>query len=81
MHPPALPAITFLALVTLCYLLRGWLRPFKTCRRCRGYGRIPSRTGRGRPRPCPRCKGHGVKPRATARARRHARRTIDDARR
>lgn len=81
MHHPALPAITLAAIVTLCYVVRGWWRPFTTCRHCHGYGRTAPKNGRARPKTCRRCKGHGIRPRATARAKRTARRTLDDARR
>lgn len=83
MTPPPHGAITLLALtllITFGYLLSVWARPFKTCRRCHGYGRIPTRTGRGRPRPCRKCRGHGLRPRAFRRPTRAARQLVRDAR-
>ncbi|MEY9934271.1 hypothetical protein ABH926_008936 [Catenulispora sp. GP43] len=64
MNPPSLPAIDVIgavAVFTLCNLGVAWLRPFKTCRRCNGYGKTARRSGHGRPRPCRRCHGHGVR--------------------
>jgi DnaJ-class molecular chaperone len=77
-HTPAIPALTLLALLTLGYLIRRLTRPFKTCRRCHGMGRIPRRIGR--PKPCRHCDGHGIRPRLTHKAARTTRRTYHDAR-
>ena len=82
-HTPAHPAFILFALVllvTLGYLARVLLRPFKTCRRCEGMGRIRTRSGRGRPKPCPRCAGRGIRPRAFRRPQRAAARILEDAR-
>jgi hypothetical protein len=81
-HTPADPAfalIILILLVTLGYLARVWLRPFKTCRRCEGMGRIRTRNGRGRPKPCKRCGGKGLRPRAFHRPQRAAARVLSDA--
>jgi DnaJ-class molecular chaperone len=59
---PALAAIAAPILVTLGYRSHLRRHPFKTCRHCDGYGRIPAR--RGRPKPCKHCDGHGIRPRA-----------------
>lgn len=64
MHTPVLAAIGILILVTLGYRSRVRRHPFKTCRHCHGYGRVPTFTGRGRPKPCRKCRGHGIRPRA-----------------
>jgi hypothetical protein len=82
-HPSPLPAfalIPIILLVALCYLVWVCLKPFKNCRRCRGYGRIAPRTRRAHPRICRRCKGTGLRPRLFRRPARAARRLIDDAR-
>lgn len=79
MHPHLPPAIPLALIVTLSYLLWVWLNPWKTCRRCHGYGRTP--TGRGRPKLCRRCDGHGIRPRAIRRSQRAAKRMLRDARR
>lgn len=57
-------AIAASLLFTLSYRARVRRHPFKTCRHCGGYGRVPTRTGRGRPKACRRCGGHGIRPRA-----------------
>jgi hypothetical protein len=57
-----------LLLLAAGYALRVVLFPFKTCRACRGFGRIAHRSGRGRPKPCRRCRGLGVRPRAFGKA-------------
>jgi DnaJ-class molecular chaperone len=75
----ALIAITLL--ITFGYIVRAWLKPFKNCRRCHGYGRIHPRTRRGHPRICRKCKGTGLRPRAFRRPARAAQRTWNDARR
>lgn len=74
----AFALIPLALLVTLGYLGWAWLRPFKTCRRCEGMGRI--RNGRGRPKPCKRCGGKGIRPRAFRNPQRAARRLLDNAR-
>lgn len=79
MNTPVLPAIAALTIVTVCYAL--WIRlvPFKTCRRCSGMGRIPRRSGRGRPKPCRRCGETGLRPRLIRIAARSAKRTFGNA--
>ena len=79
MNTPALPAIAALIAVTLCYVV--WIRlvPFKTCRRCGGMGRIPRRSGRGRPKPCRRCHETGLRPRRIRLAARSIKRTFGNA--
>ena len=74
------PAIGCLLLITLCYAMRVWLVPFKTCRRCSGMGRIGRKSGRGRPRPCRRCKGHGIRPRLIRKTGRGMRRSWRESR-
>jgi hypothetical protein len=61
---PDLAAIAIPILVTLGYRSRVRRHPFKTCRHCGGYGRVPTRSGRGRPKACRKCGGHGIRPRA-----------------
>lgn len=75
----ALPAIAALFVVTLCYVV--WIRlvPFKTCRRCEGMGRIPRRSGHGRPKPCRHCHETGLRPRLIRIAARSAKRTFGNA--
>ena len=67
MHPhldPAFDLIPPAGLITLGYLARVRVKPFKTCRRCAGYGKLPAGIrGRGR-KTCPRCGGKGLRPRA-----------------
>lgn len=77
-HPPAFALAAIILLITLGYLLSVWWRPFKTCRRCHGMGRIQRRIGR--PKPCRRCHGHGIRPRAFRRPAKTAHRLLDDAR-
>lgn len=63
MTPPAnaaLAAAMALLLVTLGYLFVCAVRPFGTCRRCQGTGRLGSRIRRG----CRRCHGTGLRIRA-----------------
>lgn len=70
MNPPSLPAIDVVGtavLFTLGNLGVAWFRPFKTCRRCEGYGKVARRSGRGRPRPCRRCRGNGIRLRLSRR--------------
>ena len=74
MNTPTAPAIAVLLAITVCYGLRVWLVPFKTCRRCSGFGRIGSKSGRGRPKACKRCHGHGIRPRLIRMAGRQMRR-------
>jgi hypothetical protein len=74
----ALIAIT--ALTTLGYAVWVHFVPFKTCRRCRGYSRVPTRSGRGKPKLCRRCNGTGLRPRLFARPRRAAIQVLRDAR-
>lgn len=66
-------------LITAGYFARAWLKPFKNCRRCHGYGRTAPRTRRGHPRTCRKCDGTGLRPRAFRRPARAARRLINDA--
>lgn len=73
------PTITALLAVAVCYGLRIWLVPFKTCRRCSGMGRITTRSGRGRPKPCRRCHETGLRPRLIRLAARSAKRTFGNA--
>lgn len=69
------PTIATLLVVTVCYGLRVWLVPFKTCRRCSGMGRIATRSGRGRPKECRRCRATGLRPRLLRKTGRAATRT------
>lgn len=80
-HSPAIALILVTLLITFGYIVSVWLRPFKNCRRCHGYGRIHPRTRRGHPRICRKCHGTGLRPRAFRRPKRAARRLLDDARR
>lgn len=52
----------------LWWIFRLITRPFKNCRHCKGLGRIPARTARGRAKACRRCSGTGLTARASARA-------------
>jgi hypothetical protein len=61
--PPAFTLMPISLLITFCYLLWVGLKPFKNCRRCRGYRRIAPRTRRGHPRICGTCKGTELRPR------------------
>jgi len=79
MNTPASSASTIIAIVTVCYLARAWLVPFKTCRRCRGMGRIAHPSGRRRPKPCTRCHETGLRPRMIRIAARGVKRIIDNA--
>jgi hypothetical protein len=74
------PAIAALLVVTVCYGLRVWLVPFKTCRRCSGMGRIATRSGRGRPKACRHCHDTGLRPRLLRKAGRAAVRTWHQSR-
>ena len=77
----ALPALFLvIALITVGYAVWVHFVPFKTCRKCRGYSRVPTRTGRGRPKLCRRCNGTGLRPRLFARPRRGAIQVMRDAR-
>lgn len=66
---------------TAWWIFRLATRPFKNCRRCKGLGRIPARTGRGRAKLCRRCEGTGLTARASARiagyTARHVRNALD----
>lgn len=79
MNTPASSASVILAIITVCYLLRIWLVPFKTCRRCKGMGRTARPSGRGRPKPCRRCKETGLRPRLIRITARSAKRIVDQA--
>lgn len=79
MHPLELAAIAVPILVTLGYRSHVRRHPFKTCSRCGGYGRVPTRTGRGRPKPCRKCDGHGIRPRLWRSPANRARAIADDA--
>ena len=81
MVPLMLTAIGILILITLSYRSRVRRHPFKTCRRCGGYGRVPTRTGRGRPKACRKCDGHGIRPRAWRSSANRARTIARDAKR
>lgn len=81
MDTPDIAAITVPILVTLGYRSRVRRHPFKTCRRCGGYGRVPTRTGRGRPRACRKCDGHGIRPRLWRKPTNQVREIARDARR
>ena len=72
-------AIGAAALLTLGYWLLIVARPFKPCRKCRGYGRLARRIGP--PKECRKCKGTGLRGRASRRAARAARDTWGQARR
>jgi len=80
MHTLTGPAITLALIVTVGYGLRVWLVPFKTCRRCSGMGRIPTRSGRGRPKECRRCHSTGLRPRLLRKTGRAAVRTWHQSR-
>jgi ribosomal protein L40E len=83
MHALAHPAFTLPALailVTLGYLARIALKPFKTCRRCHGTGRIVKRgILRQHLTLCRLCHGKGLRPRAIHAALRGARKVKRDA--
>lgn len=79
-HTPAHPAFALILLallVTLGYLARVWLRPFKACRHCDGMGRI--RTRLSRVKPCRKCSGHGIRRRAWRAPANQARAVLRDA--
>ena len=80
MHPHVPPAVTLLILVTIGYSLWAFFVPFKKCRRCHGYGRTPTRSGRGQPKLCRRCDGQGIRPRLFRRPKRAVREMLRDAR-
>jgi len=75
-----LALILVITLITLGYAVWVHFVPFKTCRKCHGYSRIPTRTGRGRPKLCRRCNGTGLRPRLLARPKRAAISVMRDAR-
>ena len=79
MDTPALALIALAALITLGYWLWAKVKPFKNCAHCAGFGRIPTRSGRGTPKTCRRCKGTGKRPRAFRKPSRAARRAFGDA--
>jgi hypothetical protein len=79
MDTPALVLLAIAALVTFGYWLWGKARPFKTCRKCGGYGRLARRLGP--PKDCRTCKGTGLRTRTSRKAARATRRTITNARR
>jgi hypothetical protein len=63
-HSHYLGGLVILAvLAAAAWLLLAALRPITACRRCRGLGKIPARTGRGW-RPCTRCghTGYRIRP-------------------
>jgi len=72
-------AIGAAVMLTLGYWLLMVARPFKPCRKCRGFGRLRRRLGP--PKNCRKCKGTGMRGRASRKAARTARRTWGDARR
>lgn len=59
--------VYLIAALVLWWIFRLATRPFKNCRHCKGLGRIPARTERGRSKLCRRCKGTGLSPRLSAR--------------
>jgi DnaJ-class molecular chaperone len=77
--PLDLAAIATPIAVTLGYRSHVRRHPFKTCRHCGGYGRVPS--GRKRPKPCKHCGGHGIRPRLWRSPTNRARAIARDARR
>lgn len=82
MHPHADPALDLIApatVITLGYLARVRLKPFKTCRRCNGYGKLPAGIRGNRRKSCPRCGGNGLRPRAFRKPTRVARQITADA--
>lgn len=79
MHALIRDAIGAAVLLTLGYRLWIAARPFKTCRTCRGYGRLARRVGP--PKECRKCKGTGLRGRASRKAAQAARRTWGRARR
>jgi ribosomal protein L40E len=79
MHALIRDAIGIATLITLGYWLLAVARPFKTCRKCHGYGRLQRRIGP--PKECRKCKGTGLRGRASRKAARAARRTWGQARR
>jgi len=78
-HTPAEAALGAAALITLCYWLWIKARPFKTRRKCGGYGRLARRFGP--PKDCRKCKGTGLRTRNSRKAARATRRTFTNARR
>jgi DnaJ-class molecular chaperone len=64
---PTLAAITLLTAITLGYGLLCAAAPFRTCRRCHGFGFATHTDRRGRPKrgkTCRRCRGTGARIRA-----------------
>ncbi|GAA1384139.1 hypothetical protein [Catellatospora chokoriensis] len=68
-----------LAVVTVGYGLRCWLKPFRPCRRCQGTGTRPA-AFTGRARDCRPCKGTGLRLRTGRRAANYLRRNIRSTR-
>lgn len=75
---PLEPLILTALLTTFSYLALVAVWPFKTCRRCRGTGKVRSPVGRA-VRRCPRCAGSGLRLRAARRAWNHLTRLHRDS--
>ncbi|MEU1312189.1 hypothetical protein ABZ419_25285 [Streptomyces cinnamoneus] len=62
--PFSLAAIPALLFITLSYAVLCTVRPFGTCRKCRGFGFAMTTDRKGRPKRgkhCRRCDGHGIR--------------------
>lgn len=79
MNALAAAAIAALFIVTLGYRARVRRHPFKSCRHCDGYGRIPAGIRGTKRRACRKCGGHGIRRRAWRAPANHTRAVIRDA--
>ena len=79
METPELAAIAALIPITLGYRAHVRRHPFKTCRHCDGYGRIPAGIRGTKRKPCPKCGGHGIRRRALRATTNRARAVARDA--
>ena len=74
----AISGITLTSVITLRYLLLCWIKPFRTCRKCHGRGRLATPLGR-LTRQCRRCRGTGLRLRLGRHAINHYRAIHADA--
>jgi hypothetical protein len=68
----------FLTIVTFRYFALCWIKPFRTCRKCEGRGRLTTPFGR-LTRQCRRCRGTGHRLRLGRHVINHYRRIHADA--
>jgi DnaJ-class molecular chaperone len=81
METPELVAIAALIPITLGYRARIRRHPFKACRHCDGYGKMPAGIRGTKRKICPKCGGHGIRRRAWRAPASRAREIARDAKR